>query len=217
MEVSIVTKTGYEDGTLTAQIDMLGDGSSCAPGEAYHPLGLAARPNDPDTDPVTGDVTNGCRVIYVTQGSTLHTILLDDPRATQKLPEMEKGEALFYSPNQPATAYAHYKADGSLDVKATAGTKVTVQVGSGCLVEVSDIVVKIGGQDARALVHALEMQTIIFALLLEIASDATLLTTPPTSVVFAAYAPAKAALLTAVQTAISAQMATLATLQAFGT
>jgi hypothetical protein len=139
MEIGIVAATTYEDNTLTAQPVLFGDDATAAPGEAYHPLGLVARPNDPEVDQQSGAVTNGARVLYVYEGSTLHTLVLDDPRATQKLPQLAKGEAAFYSPGAPDTAHARYYADGNLLVNVPMGKTI-----------------KGGGNDARALAHSAE-------------------------------------------------------------
>lgn len=152
MEVGILGKTGYEEGVLDATVDLLGGDASCAPGIAYHPFGFVGRPKDPDVDPDSGAILNGPRVLYWYEGSTLHTVLLDDPRRTQKLPELERGGAMMYA--DADGAFVRYAADGTLEVRAPAGKPVTVQVGAGAKVKVTDATVAIGDDAAVPLAKA---------------------------------------------------------------
>lgn len=160
--IGLAAKTEYTDKALTVSLVLLGEGATCAPGEAYHPFGFQGRPKSPDVDPVSSDVTNGARVLYWFEGSTLHGVVLDDPRRSNELPELEEGGSLWYA--DASGAWSRYRADGTLEVRAPAGKTITVQVGSGALVEVSDGTVKVGGQAAVPLAKASVVADLITAL-----------------------------------------------------
>lgn len=101
MDIGHLGKSVYEeDGTLQAAVDLFGEDASCAPGIAYHPYGFLGRPKDPDTDPKSGAITNGPRTLYYFEGSTLHTMPLDDPRVTRNLQRLQKGSSMQYSSGQ---------------------------------------------------------------------------------------------------------------------
>lgn len=201
MNISIATKTEYSDDALTVAVAMLGDGATCAPGEAYHPFGFQGRPKDPDVDP-NGEVINGARVLFWYEGSTLHAMPLDDPRRANKLPQVEKGGSLWYA--DADGAWSRYKADGTLEVRAPAGKTITVQVGSGALVEVSDGAVLIGDAQAVPLAKA---QAVIDAIgsLADLISDVNAGLTVPVPTMAASV------------TALKAAAATLGTMIAKGT
>lgn len=144
MDISIAALTKYEDGTLLVQVALLGDGASCAPGEAYHPFGFIGRPKDPEVDPQNGTIINGGRAFYWFEGSTMHAWLGDDPRRTQKLPEVQKGGSMWYA--DADGAFARYSADGTLEVRASAGKTITLQVGAGPTIVLNDAGIQVGGQ-----------------------------------------------------------------------
>lgn len=213
--ISKVTATTYDKaGFPETQVELYGDGASCAPCETYHPAGFIGRPNDPSFDP-SGKAQVGAHVLYYVEGNQVHTLILNDPRRTQRLPAVDKGGSMMYA--DVDGAYTRYKGDGTYECRVPAGKTVTVQVGSGASVVVSDATVAIGDQAARALAHAQEILVILAGLVTEITGDIALLTTPPSSITFALYAPQKAALLTALQTTIANQLATLPTVKAMGT
>jgi hypothetical protein len=151
MDLVITAKTQYEDDVLTAQGDLLGADASCAPAECYHPFGFIGRPKDPDLTP-DGKVLNGARLLFWYEGSTMHSMVLDDPRRAAKLPKLDKGGAMMYA--DVDGAYVKYAADGSLEIRVPSGVKAIVQTGSGAKVEVSDSEVKAGNDAAVPLVVA---------------------------------------------------------------
>ncbi len=77
--------------------------------------------------------------------------------------------------------------------------------------------VELGDSTATPLVHSIPLLLILAAFVTEIGADVTLLTTPPTSTTFSAYAPAKQALLSALLTVISAQLTNIPTVKVTGT
>lgn len=152
MDLALLGRTAYEDGVLEASVALHGGDASCAPGIAYHAFGFLGRPKDPDVDAETGEITNGPRVLYWYEGSTLHTVLLDDPRRTQKLPEVGKGGSMMYA--DADGAFVRYAPDGALEVRVPAGKAATIQVGAGAKVTVTDATVAIGDDAAVPLVKA---------------------------------------------------------------
>ena len=221
LELSKVTATAYDgDGVPEVQIELFGaddpgdEKAGCVPAESYSVYGFRGRARDPDADP-DGRTTNGTRVLYFYEGNALHAIPLDDPRDTH-VPQLTKGGSAQYC----AVPGAHGVFDGesgSYVLNVPAGAKVTVQVGSGAKVEITDAIVKVGDDSARALAHSQEVLAILALLTADMAAEAVLLTTPPTSTSHTDYATARNSTLTALVSAITAFFTTLPTTKALGT
>lgn len=97
-DIQVATLTEYDaDGFPGVSVDAIGDAESgIPPAELHHPLGIIARPRDPDVDD-EGAVTLGATVLRLTDGAADHAIALGDPRATPKLPRLEKGGVALYA------------------------------------------------------------------------------------------------------------------------
>ena len=97
-DIQVATLTEYDaDGFPGVSVDAIGDADAGLPtAELHHPLGLIARPRDPDVDG-EGTPTLGATVLRLTEGAADHGIALGDPRATPKLPRLEKGGVALYA------------------------------------------------------------------------------------------------------------------------
>lgn len=97
-DIQVATLTEYDaDGFPGVSVDAIGDAAAgLPPAELHHPLGLIARPRDPDVDG-EGTPTIGATVLRLTEGAADHGIALGDPRATPKLPRLEKGGVCLYA------------------------------------------------------------------------------------------------------------------------
>lgn len=96
-----VMSTYDEDGFPSIGIDGDADGVNLQPPEALHPLGVIARPKDPEADPdgKAIDGSGACTVLRLSEGNTDHVIALSDPRCTPALPRIPKGSAMVYAPS----------------------------------------------------------------------------------------------------------------------
>ncbi len=97
-DIQVATLTEYDgDGFLGVSVDAVGGAESgLPPAELQHPLGLISRSRDPDVDG-EGTPTLGAGVLRLTEGAADHCIALGDPRATPKLPRLEKGGVALYA------------------------------------------------------------------------------------------------------------------------
>lgn len=97
-DIQVATLTEYDaDGFPGVSVDAIGGAAAGLPSaELHHPLGLIARPRDPDVDG-EGTPTMGATVLRLTEGAADHGIALGDPRATPKLPRLEKGGVALYA------------------------------------------------------------------------------------------------------------------------
>ena len=211
LELSKVTATAYDgDGVPEVQIELFGaddpgdEKAGCVPAESYSVYGFRGRARDPDADP-DGRTTNGTRVLYFYEGNALHAIPLDDPRDTH-VPQLTKGGSAQYC----AVPGAHGVFDGE-------GGSYALSVPAGAKVEITDAIVKVGDDSARALAHSQEVLAILALLTADMAAEAVLLTTPPTSTSHTDYATARNSTLTALVSAITAFFTTLPTTKALGT
>jgi hypothetical protein len=94
------------EGFSVIQTDNYGGGGN-AYGEHHSLYGFASWPADPDPD------GTGAQAMYAQEGNALHCIVLDDPRATAKLPKRTKGGS------------AQYGATGTFDyINGENGTKL---------------------------------------------------------------------------------------------
>jgi hypothetical protein len=88
------------DGFVGIQVDAYGEeDSGVETYEAHLPLGLYARPLDPEKDPNGEALPAGsATVLYAHEGGRGHAFPMGDPRAIRKLPKLRKGGAVFYAP-----------------------------------------------------------------------------------------------------------------------
>ena len=90
------------DGFVSVQVDPYGEEQSgVASYEAHSPLGLYARPLDPEKDPTGAPIgKDACTVLYAHEGGQGHAWPLNDPRGIAKLPKgiKKKGGTVFFSP-----------------------------------------------------------------------------------------------------------------------
>lgn len=93
-DIAEATATSIDDdGFLVVQSDPLGDDAIGSPDvEVHHPLGLLARPRDPDDG-------GSANVLTAREGNRTHAWICGDPRVTGLLPPLETGGlALYASP-----------------------------------------------------------------------------------------------------------------------
>ncbi len=99
-DIGLVAMSEYDaDGFLGIQCTGNGaPGEAAVPAaEAYFPLGLYARPQDPAVDPITGEPIAGVNALYAWEGNTQHAFPLTDPALVQKLPKLHKGSTFLYA------------------------------------------------------------------------------------------------------------------------
>jgi hypothetical protein len=119
-DLGLVTFSGFDaDGFLSVQYDAPGNGEDdddspggVAPYEAHHMLGFVGRPLDPILVNGTPDPTTSSTVLVFVRGGVGHAIPLQDTRLMPVLPQIGKGESLWYGP-----AYGQFGrmfADGSI-------------------------------------------------------------------------------------------------------
>ena len=123
IDLATLTATDYANGALRAQVKLLGNDSSCAPGLMYHPFGFVGRPKDPDVDSL-GNVTKGATALFWYEGNTLHTMALGDPRRTSKLPTVDKGGSCQYADCD--NAYGLFGADGTYTLRVPTGKTASI-------------------------------------------------------------------------------------------
>lgn len=90
----------FKDRALQIAVDLLGDaGEGSGRGlQSLQPLGILARPNDPDVDS-DGTPTKGAGVLYGWSGHEGFAIPTTDPRILSKIPELPKGSTVLYACN----------------------------------------------------------------------------------------------------------------------
>lgn len=117
--------TSHEDGFPHAQFDAEGgEDAGTAPCEMLSPFGHDGRPRDPeaDTDGIPGVGATAMRAI---DGRTQHILVMGDPRATEALPQLEKGSGRLYA-HLADNKVAYLVLDG-----ATGNATLRVPVGNG--------------------------------------------------------------------------------------
>lgn len=125
LDVGKAILTSYEDGFPHAQFDAEGgEDAGAAPCEMLSPFGHDGRPRDPeaDTDGVPGV---GATAIRAIEGRTQHILVMGDPRATEALPQLEKGSGRVYA-HLAENKVAYLTLDGS-----TGNATLRVPVGNG--------------------------------------------------------------------------------------
>ncbi len=99
LELCAARMSEYVDGFLMVAVDTHGTADQPGSGrtlETIFPLGLIARPNDPDTDPQTQMVL-GAGCILAEQGSQAWALPTTDPRYVAAIPALEKGGTALYN------------------------------------------------------------------------------------------------------------------------
>lgn len=129
LEIGILAGCKYNDaGALTSQVVLHGAGSSCTPGLAYSPFGFKGRPRSGVAD-ADGNYTDGALALYYYEGSTLHTIPIDDGRRSTKLPPLDEGGSCWYADVDDAICI--YDGEGNLLLQVPASQKLTIQAKNG--------------------------------------------------------------------------------------
>lgn len=99
-EYGLAVLTEYKSKAFRIAADLFGSLSEPGSGRTYQsvqPLGLIARPRDPDTDPTTGQPSKGAGVLFFRQGEEGFAIPTTDPRILDKIPEQKKGGTCLYA------------------------------------------------------------------------------------------------------------------------
>lgn len=98
-DIAEATATSIDDdGFLVVQSDPLGDDAIGSPDvEVHHPLGLLARPRDPDDG-------GSANVLTAREGNRTHAWICGDPRVTGLLPPLEVGGLALYASPVPGRA-----------------------------------------------------------------------------------------------------------------
>lgn len=99
-EYGLAVLTEYKSKAFRIAADMFS--SAFEPGsgrthQSVQPLGIIARPRDPDTDPTTGQPSKGAGVLFFRQGEEGFAIPTTDPRILDKIPEQKKGGTCLHS------------------------------------------------------------------------------------------------------------------------
>lgn len=132
-DIDVISFTSYEtDGTPSTQVVPIGattDAGSSVKAEAYHPYGFIGRPADAITVPqsdASNPIVNGARVLFFYEGSTLHSVALDDPRITPNLPQVPKGGSCHYGGTGMALGTATFDATGGWTCTPAQGQKANL-------------------------------------------------------------------------------------------
>lgn len=111
-----VNATSIDDaGFIGIQPDWYGEEGG-PEAENATPYGFWSRPLDPDVDG-EGSIANGASVLVAREGGKALAFPLSDPRITEKLPPLKKGESVQYG---PAANFFRCHADGALSMFTTA-------------------------------------------------------------------------------------------------
>lgn len=94
----------WRDGALEVGVELLGSGASGRPLLPLQPLGLYARPLDPETD-AEGNSGAGAGVLYAWQGDDGYAMPTTDPRAIGNVPQGPPGSTCVYASGDGITAY----------------------------------------------------------------------------------------------------------------
>lgn len=118
VEYSIATLSEYKDKALKIAARAFGDPDSPPAtgrtGDPVQPLGLIARPLDPDADS-TGAATTGAGLLTYEAGHELFTAPTTDPRALAGIPPLDKGDTALYSSGKDKVAFILMRgSDGGL-------------------------------------------------------------------------------------------------------
>jgi hypothetical protein len=99
VDMMLAVFSEYVDGVLRVAGDMFAsdDKGSGRTMPLISPLGLIARPHDPDTDQATGKPTVGAGMLTFESGGDMWCMVSLDPRVIEKMPPQEKGGTALYS------------------------------------------------------------------------------------------------------------------------
>jgi hypothetical protein len=104
-------------GFLRAQPDALGDAPQVEAYELHHTYGFWSRPPDAEVDADGKPIqSKACGLLYGSLGDQNHAWLVADPRPIALLPVPQPGESLQYG---PAANFVRCKADGSVTLFTT--------------------------------------------------------------------------------------------------
>lgn len=155
-DINVIALTAYDgNGYPETQVVPIGahvarptgtKAGSSVMAEAYHPYGFIGRPKDADFD-TNGNVTNGSRVLFFYEGSTVHSVALDDPRVTGTLPQIPKGGSLHYG---SGGSYVKHDDVGNCTVHVPSGKSITIEMEGGATIEISSSGVRIKGLTSTA-------------------------------------------------------------------
>lgn len=120
-ELARCESSEWVGGALKVQPDALGDGGSNAGAPSMQPLGLYARPDDPDKD-------GGAGALVGRHGDQTFIAPQTDPRNIGTVPQGPKGSATLYAPKNKLTSYIHLDG-GAADGKAY--TQILLKYGAG--------------------------------------------------------------------------------------
>lgn len=127
IDLAVAMVSEYDaDGFPGVGADFFGPNPGVAPGEQHHPLGVLARPRDPDVDS-QGQPTLGATMLRMVEGNEEHALALGDPRATPKLPRNDKGGTVLYADTGAAVLpFARLSgADGTFQIYVPYGSPAT--------------------------------------------------------------------------------------------
>ncbi len=102
----------WKEGALLIQPDALGEGGSNGGARSLQPLGLFARPDDPENNV-------GAGALVARDGDEAFILPLTDPRGIGTVPNGPKGSVTLYAPKNSLTSYFHIDG-GSEEGKAFA-------------------------------------------------------------------------------------------------
>jgi hypothetical protein len=143
------------------------------PFEAYHPVGFLGRQRDPEVDP-SGAPKLGPTTLYGLEGNQGHAILLNDPRAAGRLPEVKLGGSMQYADTGGDVAYALFDGDTGAWTLKVGGTTVKVEASG----------TEIGGAGAKALINQDLLTWITSELIPKLATapGGSITVTPPSNI-----------------------------------
>lgn len=101
----------WRDGMLRIAPDALGDDGANEQMQPMQPLGLFARPRDPDTDG-DGSATKGAGALYGFLGDSGFIMPTTDPGCIGSIPETPLGSVTLYLPTPSKTNFVHLDATG---------------------------------------------------------------------------------------------------------
>lgn len=141
LDLGLCVSSEWVDGALKVGVDLLGVEGSGRQLEPLQPLGLYARPDDPDA--VGGVATNGSGALFGFLGDDGFVMPTTDPRTIGKVPQVKKGGTVLYNGRG---CFLHM--DGE-----TGATMLYVPYANGTKAMVVSIDVSPGGQENIQIRH----------------------------------------------------------------